>query len=272
MRRWWIALSLGLWLFAGSARAVSFSLDSIPAGPVTSGNGQLEFSNFQFFSPFGSVDAGEITLTVLEDGVELSGPVSVMSVKGAKYETFSVLYDVKALGAGIDGASLLLDSSVDADHFGLVVATKQILGRSRHIPRPHFDWWTPGGFLHEDHGPLDRRTLAHLKTADWEFGHGSRGHPPFPSDGAIRLDEAGFPEQSSIRVIDRVTVTALDGSAVWESSINRFTVVPEPGVASLTLLGLALLGLRARRRSVSAGPRDSARSARRRGGAGELFL
>jgi hypothetical protein len=246
LQRRWLALSLGLWLSAASAQAVSFSLDSIPAGPITSGNGQLEFSNFQFFSPFDSVDASEITLTVLEDGIELSGPVDVTA---HEYKTFSVLYEVTALGAGIDGVSLLLDSSVDADDFALVVATKQILGEREQLPPAHFDWWTPGGFLHEDHGPLaDPRGLARLETADWIFRHG-QGHPPFPSEGAIRLVEAGFDEQSSIRVVDRVTLSARDGSAVWESSVNRFTVVPEPGVASLTLLGLTLLGWRARRRS-----------------------
>jgi hypothetical protein len=242
LQRRWMALSLGLCWLATSAQAVSFSLDMIPAGPVTSGNGQLEFSSFQFFSPFHSVTADEITLTVLDDGIEISGPVSVT---GDDFKNFSVLYEVKALGAGIDGASLLLDSSVDAD-LGLVLATKQILGQRTLRKHKGFDWWTPGGALHDDLGPFDRKTLARLKTADWDFGHAFCGHPPFGGDGAIRLVEAGFDPQSSIRVIDRISLTALDGTAIWESSVNRFTVVPEPGLATLTLLGLTLLGWHAR--------------------------
>lgn len=246
LKRRWMALSLGLCWLATSAQAVSFSLDMIPAGPVTSGNGQLEFSSFQFFSPFHSVGADEITLTVLEDGIEISGPVSVL---GDDFKTFSVLYEVKALGAPIDGASLLLGSSVDADDFGLVLATKQILGQRKLRPHKGFEWWTPGGGIHDDLGPFDRKTLARLKTADWEFGHAFCGHPRISRDGAIRLVEAGFDGQSSIRVIDRVTLTAFDGTATWESSVNRFTVVPEPGLATLTLLGLTLLGWHARIRS-----------------------
>jgi len=241
LKRRWMALSLGLCWLATSAQAVSFSLDMIPAGPVTSGNGQLEFSSFQFFSPFNVVHADEITLTVLDDGIEISGPVSVI---GDDFKDFSVLYEVKALGAPIDGASLFLGSSVDADDFGLVLATKQILGQ-----RELLEWWTPGGGIHDDLGPFDSKTIARLKTADWEFGHAFCGHPPFSRDGAIRLVEAGFDEQSSIRVIDRVTLSALDGTATWESSVNRFTVVPEPGLATLTLLGLTLLGWHARIRS-----------------------
>jgi len=243
MRIWrGVALSLGLWLFAASAQAVSFSLDMIPSGPVTSGNGLLEFSNFQFFSPFHSVEADEITLTVLDDGVELSGPVGV---SGEDLKTFSVLYEVRALGPDIDGASLLLDSSVDSDKLGIVLATKQILGRRESKSKP--SWWMPGGPHHDDLG-FAFGTLARLKTADWDVGHRFCGARPFLSGGgAIRLVEAGFSPQSSIRVIDQITIGALDGTAIWESSVNRFTVVPEPGVASLTLLGLTLLGWRARR-------------------------
>ena len=37
--------------------------------------------------------------------------------------------------------------------------------------------------------------------------------------------------------------------ASWNASINRFTVVPEPGTATLTLLGLGLLASRSYRKS-----------------------
>jgi hypothetical protein len=245
-QRWSILLSVSLWLLATAAQAVSFDLDMIPAGPVNSGNGQLQFSNFQFFSPFNTVDAGDITLTTLDDGIEISGPVGVT---GTGVKTFFVLYEVTALGPGIDSASLLLDSQVSADHFGLVLATKKILGEQLHSPELP-NWWEPGGKKghgHEDLFPLLGRSLAHLKTADWDVDRESCKHAPFGAcDAAIRLVEAGFDPQSSIRVIDRVTLSALDGTAIWESSVNRFTVVPEPGVASLTLLGLVILSLRRR--------------------------
>jgi hypothetical protein len=58
-------LVVALWLYAASAHALSFTLDLLPAGPVVSENGQLEFSNFQFFSPFDSVDPSQVTATIL---------------------------------------------------------------------------------------------------------------------------------------------------------------------------------------------------------------
>ena len=244
-QRWSIRLSVSLWLLATAAQAVSFDLDSIPAGPITSGNGQLQFSNFQFFSPFNTVDAGDITLTTLADGVQISGPESV---SGTGLKSFFVLYEVTALGAGIDSASLLLDSKVTADHLGFVLATKKILGDQLHSPEfPDWDGKSKHG---NDLFPLLSGKLAHLKTADWDVDRDSCRHLPFGTcDGAIRLVEAGFDPQAHIRVIDSVIIGAMDGTATWNSSVNRFTVVPEPGVASLTLLGLAMLSWRARRRS-----------------------
>ena len=47
-----LVVAVALWLYAASASALTFGLDALPVGPVVSGNGQLEFSNFQFFSPF----------------------------------------------------------------------------------------------------------------------------------------------------------------------------------------------------------------------------
>jgi hypothetical protein len=248
-----LVVAVALWLYAASAHALSFAMDALPGGPVVSGNGQLEFSHFQFFSPFMTVDPSEVTANILADGIQLSGPISTSN--GLK--NFFVLYEVHALGAGIDRASLLLDSQVDADGLGLVLSTKQILGDV--IDEPHGGWDRDkkGGNdfdfgLDLDHSfPTDRRTLAFLKTADWEIGVDCNCfHAPLGlgCNGAIRLVEAGFDPQESIRVIDGVTLVAHDGTATWESSTNRFSLVPEPGTASLMLLGLASLALLPHRR------------------------
>src|SRR5262245_34169187 len=96
-QRWFMRLRASIfaalvvcWL-AGAAHAVSFTLDSIPAGPLTSGNGLFQIDNIQFFSPFNTVDASDVTFEVLDDGVKLSGPVSVT---GTDLKNFFVLYEV----------------------------------------------------------------------------------------------------------------------------------------------------------------------------------
>jgi hypothetical protein len=249
-------LSVALWLNAASASAVSFTLDSLPSGPVLSENGELEFSNFQFFSPFNSVAPSQVTATILADGIQLSGPIS--SSNGLK--NFLVLYEVRSLGAGIDEASLLLDSDVDADDgFGVVLSTKQILGEVLggppgcvHCPKKGGDDGFGFGLDLDDSLPTDRRVLAFLKTADWEIDDPDncfRTPLRMGDDGAIRLVEAGFDPHLSIRVVDSVSVVAFDGNATWESSINRFATVPEPGTASLMLVGFAWVALISYRRS-----------------------
>jgi hypothetical protein len=254
MRQWWsFALTLGLLGLAGAANALSFTLDDIPTGPITSGNGQLQFSNIQFFSPFNTVAASQITLTVLDDGVKLSGPVGVSD---NDFKSFSVLYQVTALGAGINGASQLLDSNVDADHFGLVLATKDILGNKQNQKGMWgqedgggHDWWKPGwGGDGWSGGPFDQKTLARLKTYDLEVARRWCGGFGPNRDEAVRLVEAGFSPQTMIRVVDRVSLSVGDGTATWTSSTNRFTVVPEPATGALTLLGLGALGRRMRRK------------------------
>ena len=241
-----IGLSLALCLLASAAHAVSFTLDAIPAGPVLSNNGQLQFSNIQFFSPFSTVNAADITFETVDDGVKLSGPVGV---SGTDLKNFFVLYEVTSLGAGIDRASLLLDSNVDADTLGLVLSTKQVIGDfGDRIPKnkKKDDFPFGHGF---DMGNFDTSTLAFLKTADWQVGDDEdfKGPNGLGRNGAIRLVEAGFNPKQSIKIIDGVTVSAIDGSANWISSTNRFRVIPEPGTAALTGLGLLLLGLRSRR-------------------------
>jgi hypothetical protein len=240
-----IALAVALCWVAGAAHAVSFTLDAIPSGPLTTGNGALTIGNIQFTSLFDTVDAGDVTFEVLEDGVKLSGPVTS---NGDGLKSFFVTYDLTATSRTIDGASLLLDSRVDTDIMGLVLSTKQVLGEDggKHGAK-NWPFEDP-----VDLDPLNRDTVAFLRTADWQIFDDDKFEGPLGlgDDGAIRLVEKGFDGRATVRVIDAVVVTGLGGSATWESSTNRFTtggpVIPEPGTAALTAVGLLLLALRRR--------------------------
>jgi hypothetical protein len=250
MQKW--IYTLALWVVTFGTGAAN----ALPTGPLVSGNGQLEFSNFELFSPGGKVDEDDITVTVLADGISLSGPLSV--TRGAV--NFFVTYDVRALGAGIVTASLELD----ADPTGLVLSTKRIVGdrgdpcdwfgehdekggwfddhdrkgkgkdKDKGKGRHGFGRWDRGGKHDFDFDPFGRDPLAFLKTKQV----GDRG---------IFLAAARFAPQDSLHVIEHVVVAAAK-DATWNASINRFTVVPEPRTASLTLLGLALLALRSHRK------------------------
>ncbi|HVN38917.1 MAG TPA: hypothetical protein VMW19_12190, partial [Myxococcota bacterium] len=66
----WIVLALGLFSTAASA---------LPTAPITSGNGLLQFSNFQFFSPFNTVNSSDVTVSSITDGLQFSGNVSTSS-------------------------------------------------------------------------------------------------------------------------------------------------------------------------------------------------
>ena len=62
MRRRTLFIVLAFGLFSAAANAV-------PTGPITSGNGMLQFSNFQFFSPFNTVNSSDVTVTPTTDGL-----------------------------------------------------------------------------------------------------------------------------------------------------------------------------------------------------------
>ena len=258
-----LCLAAVLWLVAAAANALPTSIFST--------NGQLEFTNFQFFSPSHSVAESEVSVTALENGVLLSGPVTADN----ELRSFFVTYDVRAVGTAIEGVSLRLASEIEQDAFGLVLATKRILGGphdhsgwDEHDPWKGKDPWKDdeqgrgrqgrGAWnqerddftdSHHDFEFGDRRTIAFLKTAEWQHGRNRWcNHPSLGlgNDGAILLDEAGFEARQTVRVVEHVLVSGQHGSATWISSENRFTVVPEPETAALTLLGLCLLALHPR--------------------------
>jgi hypothetical protein len=252
-----LAIALGLLSTAASA---------IPTGPITSGNGMLQFSNFQFFSPFNTVNSSDVTVTALTDGLQFSGNVSTSTDVKSFYVAYEINLTPAAAGQGIKRASMQLDSSVDSDTFGLVLATKRLIG-DKNDPRNFFgksDANAKGtrpmsagtdSFNDSTSGfsGFGRKTLAFLKTADWMTSD-TTSKPPLGlgGDGAIRMVEAGFANQTHLRVLEHVVVAADSGTATWTSTTEHFitgtsAVVPEPGTAALMLLGLSVVGMRRRR-------------------------
>ena len=243
-----------LGLVAGAAHATSTNgcggapYDAFGLGEVTSGNGQLVFSDFRFHSPACSVDPDDLTITILDDGVEIAGPITVA---GAGWAKFYVSYEVTAVAGFIDGASLALDSSID-DPSGVIFATKRVIGgRPEKLdghPWNDHGWGHLGwGLLNDLQGPDDPhgKTLAFLKTAQWEVDGGSLCNLGWEwlCEGESLFDEESFDPQESLKVIDGAWIKALEkqSSVTFVSSTNRFSVVPEPAAGTLMMLGL--LGL-----------------------------
>jgi PEP-CTERM motif-containing protein len=262
MRRRTLFIVLAFGLFSVAANAV-------PTGPITSGNGMLQFSNFQFFSPFNTVNSTDVTVTPTTDGLQFSGNVSTSTDVKSFYVAYEINLTPAAAGQGIKRASMQLDSSVDSDTLGLVLATKRLIGDkttssffgksdanakgTRALSRgtdSFNDTASGSGF---DLSGFGHKTVAFLKTADWMTSD-TTAKPPLGlgGDGAIRMVEAGFANQTHLRVLEHVVVAADSGTATWRSTTEHFltgasAVVPEPGTAGLMLLGLSVVGMRRRR-------------------------
>jgi len=247
-----------LGLVAGAAQATSTRgcgdsgsfYDPFDMGEVTSGNGKLVFSDFLFHSPSCSVDPDDLTITILDDGVEISGPITVTDRDWAK---FYVSYEVTPIASLIVGASQELVSSVD-DPSGVVFATKRVIGDRPEMlqgdPWKDHGWGHQGwGLLHGlgDSNPPHGKTLASLGTAVWEADGGFLCDLAWDwlCEGEILFDEESFDPQESLKVIDGAWIKALgrQSEVTFSSSTNRFSVVPEPATGALLILGLVGLAI-----------------------------
>ncbi len=214
-----VQLVLSFWL-AASAYAIPVGdynvADLDNQSILTSGNGQLSFTRFEFY--LGGADPADFTLSVLDDGIRFTGP---MSVSGGAAAEFYFSYEVSVLGnlPGIDGVSLYAPSETTGDGDPTFVKTaKQIYAG----PTPEF--------FHQD-------TLATLKTRNFDGEYSE-------------FASASFAPQSLISVFDGIRLSSggLGDSATLLEITNRFNVVPEPGTFAMLGIGIAGIGFAGRRR------------------------
>ena len=255
-------------LFAGGAQATGTgfggggSLDEV----FVSGDGTLEFSDFQFRG----IGPDEVTIDVLDDGIRFSGDESLNRFG---VDWFKISYSVRSLtDLQIIGTSLGLESQVDARN-GAVVARKLITApRDGYGDKPwqhprswdddrwdddHNRWNGFGGKLSGKGGPgIDRigTLIAYEIGSGWICGCGHH-HPRVDDvEDECRIerdtDEIGYAPRSLLNIEDSVKLLAAAGGRVhWGSLTNRYLVTPEPGTAALLALGLTGLVAAGRRRS-----------------------
>jgi hypothetical protein len=212
-----VMLTLTFWLAAAAQAVTDYNVSDLDnQSTLASGNGQLSFTRFEFY--LGNADRADFTLSVLDDGIRLTGP---LSVTGGAAAEFYFSYEVSVLGnlPGIDGVALYTPSEITGDGYPNFIKTaKQV-----------YSGPTPPSF-HQD-------TLATLTSRNFEGEYSE-------------FASANFAPQQLLSVFDGLRLNSAgpgDTATLFEIT-NTFNVVPEPTSFLLLGLGLVSLSVASRRR------------------------